>query len=241
MKYLFTTLLSLLFFTLSAQENVGSTTLSHKSPPRWRLGLIGHNDTGGSIEPYFRRDTGLIARAQRSNGLQVTADYQLLAEVPSFRINAEAGFYRIEAGNNEFRRLRRVQPFYETIEMSYVHLGLGVLFERSTNKHLSPYAGIQLQLALPTDLMYTVDRPTTSQGVAFDRTTIDGGMQASIGWEVSAGLSIRLTPRVTTSLGFYYTYMNFQADWPTLDFRAFPHGLMRLDTGGVELKCLYLF
>ncbi|MEL6656223.1 MAG: hypothetical protein AAFY48_20335 [Bacteroidota bacterium] len=124
--------------------------------------------------------------------------------------------------------------------MRYVHLGFGFLYEPIAKERFSPFASMKLQAAIPTDLQYIVDRPTTDQALVFDRAMINGGAKLAIGWEVSSGLRMQLAPRWMTSLGVYYTYMHFESDWPPIELRSFPHGLMRLNTFGLELGCQYL-
>ena len=243
MKFLIATFFSLLFFALNAQVIVASPPISDGTPMRWRVGIAAHSDNGYT-DPYLGQANFIIPRLKRANQLQVVADYMPFRKARAFRVSSEIGFYRVEAGNNDMRQLAANQwpnqLFYESIEMDYIHLGLGVLVEPFAETQFSPYLGLQAQIAVPTALDYNLYRLSSNRYGNFDQQTITGGEQTTVGWEVSTGLRGQLTPRWTASVGFYHAYLNFRANWPESSFRSFPNGIMRLDGGGVELRCQYV-
>lgn len=231
---LFLSLFPLLVF---GQETIADSTNSS----RWRLGLAVQLDNGYK-DPYIRTSNLLIPKVDRPDAIQLTADYLPFRSVPYLWLNAEFSYYKVTAGNSDQVFLGLEQPevyFYEKMEMNYWHAGLGMIVEPFRQTRFSPYLGGQFLVIMPTKIDYRLVRIDGETSETLDDIRINSGEQTNFGWEVNVGVRAQLTKRISAALGFYHVYTNYQADWPELEQRTFSDGIMRLDRGGVELRCQY--
>lgn len=235
-------LILLMPISLLGQSHISAGSIVQEPSNRWRLGLSLHRDNG-LINPYAKTRNLITLRLQRPENVLLSADYRLFKSADFFWITAEVGYYDIAVENRELIWLevnRWLGPdFFEWIEMQYLHTGLGVWVEPFGQTRFSPYLGGQLQIAFPTELEYRLAVLSQNLSTPAEQSQIEGGQQVSIGWEVSAGLRAQLSRRFSASVGFYFSYMDFQANWPVQQWRNFPDGFLRLDKGGVEIRCMY--
>ncbi len=233
----------LLPFTLSGQASQEVPATTQQQLRRWRVGFSLQSDNGFS-NPYLRTGLLILPRVQRQDAALLVADYQVFRSFPALRLSSSLGYYNVTAGNQELRWLAATnwpgQPFIEQAKLNYLHLGIGLLIEPFAQRRFSPYLGWQMQFVFPDELEYsyqTVDGPSL---VSVDNVDVTGGEQATRGWMMNFGLRAHLHPRWTASVGIYHAFMEFQADWPTIDQRPFiDRAYMRLDGGGLELRCQF--
>lgn len=230
-------------FTLIGQAVQEADSVKRQNLDRWRVGIRLQSDNGFS-NPYLRSGSLILPRVQRQDAALLVADYQVFRSFPALRLSSSLGYYNVTAGNQDLRWLEATnwlgQPFIEKIKLNYIHLGIGLLLEPFAQRRFSPYLGWQMQLAFPDELEYSYQTVVGPSLVSVDNVDITGGEQVTRGWIMNFGLRARLHPRWTASVGIYHTYMEFQADWPTIDQRPFiDRAFMRLDGGGLELRCQY--
>lgn len=235
-------LLILLPLELFAQTATTVDSISEVVPNRWRLSLSLHRDNG-IINPYAKSFDQIVLRLQRPEAIQLGADFRPFKNSSFLWLTAEVGHYQVKAENKNLRWLAVSQwpgpNFFETIRMSYIHSGVGVIIEPFGRSRFSPYVGGQAQFAFPTALEYSLIVFDPFLSSPTDQIQIEGGQEFSVGWEISTGVRTQLSRRWSAALGFYFSYMDFQVNWPPQQYRNFPDGLMRLDKGGIELKCMY--
>ena len=242
MRLILSMSLAILCTCVIAQESSIEFSTDAEAVKKWRIGLALHNDNGQS-NPYHRTGILILPRVRRTNGALLVADYQIWRARPALRLSAEVGYYDISAGNNELRWLDinrwSRQSFVEHVQMNYVHLGFGFLIEPFPRRQFSPYLGWQVQFAFPDQLQYSYEDFAGTSLSPQDQYEITGGERVNRGWKLHLGIRMQLSPRWTTSFGYYHAYMDFWADWPPLERRQFLDAIMRLDVGGIALKCLY--
>lgn len=209
---------------------------------RWRIGLALQNDNG-YWNPYARASTLIIPKAARPLAIHFVADFLPFQSIPFLWLNAEISRYQISGGNRDFRWLDINQwpeaYFIEETRMNYWHGGVGFSIEPFAKRRISPYIGGQLLIVAPTEVNYRFrgfDDMTTR--IVTD-IQFNSGEQWALGWEVNVGFRVQLTSRINTAFGFYHVYTDFRADWPSLEQRSFPDGIMRLNQGGLEIKCQF--
>ena len=242
MRLLLSVLSIVLYTGLFAQVQDVKFTNEHTPAKRLRIGISYHTDIKHA-NPYLRSDFLILPRVRRANALLFTTDYQISRNSRALRLRAEVGHYHVVAGNDDPRWLNangwRRQRFSERIETNYLHLGLGLRFEPYGKEKFSPLIGMQLQMALPSDINYLYQ---DFAGVGFDpqvELEINGGERATLGWKLDVGFRYQFNERLTASFTYYYAFMNFKANWPDIEQRQFTDAIMRLASGGIELGCLY--
>ena len=217
--------------------------LSSETSParRWRLGISYHTDNNRS-NPYLDEGILILPRVRRANALLLLADYRI-SDSGSTYLKTELGYYQVTAGNDEARWLAnnswRGPNFSERVGMNYWHLGLGLRFEPFSPKRLSPLIGLQFQFALPNNVNYLYQDNSLAGPNSQIKVEIDGGTKATVGCKFDVGFRYQLKERLTASLAYYYAFMNFQANWPTIAQRQLSNAIMRLSSGGIEIGCQY--
>ncbi|MEL6656225.1 MAG: hypothetical protein AAFP77_09275 [Bacteroidota bacterium] len=242
MRFLPVIFICLLWFCASAQSAEVAPTVKTKNK-RWRIGAILHSDNS-SPNPYLGTGSLILPRTERKNSLVLASDFQVFRAMPVIFITTELGHYRVRAGNDNLNWLDANNwtgaPFVESVQMKYTHFAIGIRAEPFGRHRFSPYLSYLMQYAFPRDIAYDYQSFTSPTFGPLDMVQINGGGKISQGWKVNAGLRARLHPRWFASIGFYHVFMDFLADWPVLNQRRFvQRTYMRLDGGGVELRCQF--
>ncbi|MEL7249156.1 MAG: hypothetical protein AAFO03_12080 [Bacteroidota bacterium] len=207
-----------------------------------KIGLLSQFDAPLDNKYVYTID-GPLLRFRRSARPNLNLDVQVFRNLPHLYLTAGVGFQEIDASIDTMVLDERLTAFhlgyFEDVEMSYWQMTFGFKLELFGQSRFSPYIHPSLLFGIPAEMTYQVDylHSDTPDGIEF--TVVEGGTLASMGYMFQSGIRSQINQRFTVNLGFYYTNLSFDKDWPSIPLRRLGKDFLRLDNGGWELALQY--